>query len=105
MRRVGRVVLDPDLAQPEPLGQPIGADQRRDPGGERRARRLLERQEVDVAPDVLWAGLDATPRPGGIEPGEVVGDLERPEAGVADVAGLERVLGMTFLALERLGGH
>ena len=40
-----------------------------------------------------------------IESAQVVADLERPEAVLAHVAGLERVALMTFLALERLDGH
>ena len=42
VRRVGGVVLDPELAQAEPLGEAVGADQRRQAGLERvagRARR------------------------------------------------------------------
>ena len=33
--RIGRVVLDPELAQAEALGEPVGANQRRQPGLER----------------------------------------------------------------------
>src|SRR5205823_4405630 len=57
------------------------------------------------APDVHRAGLEPAARLLGIEAREVVGHLERPEAHVADVAGFERVLGMTFLALKRLCRH
>ncbi len=35
VRRVGGVVLDPDLADAELLGEPIGADERRQPGLDR----------------------------------------------------------------------
>ena len=63
VRRVRGVVLDPDLAQAEALGEPVGADQRRAAGGQAAARRRAggraglvgERQEVRVAPDVLRA--------------------------------------------------
>ena len=36
--RVGGVVLDPDLAQPQPLGEAVGADQRRAAGRQPDAR-------------------------------------------------------------------
>ena len=39
VRRVGRLVLDPELAEAEPLGQAIGAHERRQAGRQRRARR------------------------------------------------------------------
>ena len=95
VRRVGGVVLHPHLAEAEALGQPIGADQRRQAGRQRRLRRGLERQEVGVAPDGLRAGLDPTAQPVDVDLIGVarVGDLERPEAALAHVAGLERVFG------------
>ena len=61
VRRVGGVVLDPDLVEAEPLGEPVGADQRRAARGQAGARGRAtgrpgcrrERQEVGVTPDVL----------------------------------------------------
>src|SRR5215204_2350184 len=100
MRRVGGVVLDPDLAQPEALGQPVGLHQRRDAGRESGLRPLLEGQEVRVAPDVLRAALDAALDLRGVEAGEVVGHLERAETYVADVASRQLVTLAAFLALE-----
>jgi hypothetical protein len=57
--RVGGVVLDPDLAQTERLGQTRSADERRAAGRQRVLRRALEREEVGVAPQVLRPRLDA----------------------------------------------
>jgi hypothetical protein len=59
MRRVGGVVLDPELADAELLGQLVGADQRGPAGAERRVR-MLDGQEIGVAPDRVRTGLDAT---------------------------------------------
>jgi hypothetical protein len=102
VRGVGGVVLHPDLAQPEPVGQAVGTDERGDPRRERRARLLLEREKVRVAPDRLRARLDPSLGLGGVEPREVVTHLKRPEALLAHVASLERVARPTFLALKRL---
>ena len=65
--RVGGVVLDPELGlDPEPLGQAVGAQQRRQARLQRVAGAPLEGEEVGVAPDPLRAGLDPPlrPRPG-----------------------------------------
>src|SRR5205085_10826052 len=104
VRGVRRVVLDPHLPQAEPLGEPVGAQQRRETGLEPAARDLLQRQEVRVAPDRVRAGLDPPARSRRVPLGAArrVGDLERAEAALADVAGAEWVLGPTFLARERL---
>ena len=100
MGRVGGVVLDPELAEAEALGQAVGADQRRQPRLERIARALRERQEVGIAPDPGGPGLDLPLELGGVGAAEVVGDLQRAEARLADVAGVERVLGPALLALR-----
>ena len=55
VRRVGGVVLDEHLPHAEPLGQALGAHQRREAGLERDARPALEGQEVRVAPDRVRA--------------------------------------------------
>ena len=103
--RVGGVVLDVELADPERLGEPRRALERRQADRKAGRRRTLERQEVRVAPDRLRAGLDAPLDRGGVEAAQVVRDLERAEAALAHVASVERVGLMTFLALERLNGH
>ena len=116
VRRVGGVVLDPHLAQAEALGEAVGADQRRAAGRQPdargqppgRARRAAgERQEVGVAPDVLRAALDAAAQLADVAAGAavVIGDLQRPEALLADVQRLERVLGLALLALQMTCGH
>ena len=68
VRRVGGVVLDPQLGvEPELLGEPVGPDQRRQAGLQRVTRTADERQEVGVAPDPLRPGLDPPLRLGGVE--------------------------------------
>ena len=105
VRGVGGVVLHVQLADPEPLGQPVGLDQRRGARGERAGRLARVGQEVLVAPDRARTGLDLPPGGLDVELAVVVRDLQRAEAALADVASLQRVLLVTFLALKRLGGH
>ena len=88
--RVGGVVLDPELGvEPEALGEPVGAQQRRQPGLERIARAAGEGQEVGVAPDPLRARLDPPLRLGRVQRRVVVGHLEGAEAVVAEVVRAE----------------
>src|SRR5829696_305930 len=103
--RVCGVVLDPELAQSEPLRQPVGADQRRQPRLERIPGAPLEGQEIGVAPDSSRTRLDLPAGLLSVEVREVVGDLERTEALLAHVASVERVLGPAFLALEGFDCH
>ena len=83
--RVGGVVLDPELAQPELGRQAVGPHQRGEAGAEIHRRGVVDREQVPVAPDGAGTGLDALPAHRGGDPLVVVGDLERPEAVVADV--------------------
>src|SRR5205823_6302545 len=105
MRGVRRVVLDPHVPQPKRLGQPVDPDQRGQ-AGRQLAARWPHGQEVAVAPQRVRPGLDAPAQLGGIGalPG-CVGDLERPEALLAHVPRVERVVGLTFLAAKRLWRH
>ena len=85
---------------PRRCGQAIGADERRAAGGQAGAGarlRALERQEVVIAPDVLRPALDAPARVLDVLDVVLVGDLERPEAAIADVAGLEAVVRAALL--------
>src|SRR6516165_3640706 len=51
-------------------------------------------------------GLDPPAKPGGIGAGPLgVGHLERPEAVLADVPRLERIICLAFLATKRLWRH
>jgi hypothetical protein len=68
MGGVGGVVLDPELAEAESLGQPVGTQQRREPGPQRVPRPLGERQEVGIAPDVGGTGLDLAFRRRRVDP-------------------------------------
>src|SRR4051794_35703561 len=77
---VGGVVLDPQLTEPEALGEAVGAHQGRQPRLEWIAGALGEGQEVRIAPDPTRAGLDLAAGLAGVEIGKVVGDFERAEA-------------------------
>ena len=99
--RVGGVVLDPDLGvEPEALGEPVGAQQRRQAGLQRVAGATLEGEEVGVAPDSLRAGLDLPLGLDRVERGVVIGHLERAEAVLADVVGVQLVGRSALLALQ-----
>src|SRR5690348_3944898 len=65
----------------------------------------LEGEEVAITPDPLRAGLDPALHLLGVEPAEVVGDLEGAEAVFADVAGVQLVGGPALLALQALYWH
>ena len=86
VRRVGAVVLDPQLAHAERGGEVLRLAQRRHAGAEADAGGLVLTggQQAGVAPDALRTGLD---RGAGdaAQLLEVVADLERREALVADV--------------------
>src|SRR3954447_16345991 len=105
MRGIGGVVLDPDVVQPERRRETVGTNQGRQPGLERIARTLLERQEVRGAPDAARAGLDLAPRLGRVEIAEVIGDVERAEAPLAHVPRVERVSRLAFPTDQSLWCH
>jgi len=99
VRRIGGVVLDPDLPQTELVGEAIGAQQRGPPRGQRPARGRGYGQKVPVAPDRVRSGLD--PAAQLIRIGVTtrrIGDLERTEAPLADVARVERIGCPAFFA-------
>src|SRR5262249_4051598 len=64
-----------------------------------------EGQEVRVSPDAPGSRLDLPARLLRIEVGEVVGDLEGPEALLTDEAGIERIALPALLAFQRLDCH
>ena len=106
VRRVGRVVLDPQPAgEAELLGQPVGAHQRRQAGVEAHpaGRVVADGQQRDVAPDVLRARLDllAGHRPHQLG---VVVDLQRAEALGTGVLGDQPERGAAVAADEAAGG-
>ena len=105
VRRVGGVVLHEHLPHAERLGEPRRPLERRQTDGQAGLRRSRERQEIGVAPDRLRARLDLPLYRRGVEAAVVVGHLERPEALLAHVASVERIGGVTFLALKRLNWH
>ena len=98
--RVGRVVLDPQLAEPELRGQPVGPDQGREARPEVHRGGVADRQQVGVAPDRPGPGLDPLTGDGGGHPLVVVGDLERPEAEVTHVERFRRIGTATFTTAQ-----
>jgi hypothetical protein len=103
--RVGGVVLDPQLPEPEALGEPVGPDQGRQPRLEWITGTLGEGEEVGVAPDASRARLDLAAGLAWIEIGEVVRDLQRTEAALADKSSLQRVARFALLADQCLQRH
>jgi hypothetical protein len=103
--RVGGVVLDPQLPEPEAFGEPVRTHQGRQPRLERIAGALGEGEEVRVAPDASRAGLDLAAGLAWIEVGEVVRDLERTESALADKPSLQRVARFALLADQCLQRH
>ena len=59
---VDRVVLDVELADAEPRGEPVGPDERREAGVEPGARLAVDRQQLAIAPEVLRPALDQLAR-------------------------------------------
>ncbi len=117
VRRVGGVVLDPDLAQARGArrgGRPGSAacSRRAGPRGRRRAsrRRAARRRAAGSRRSARCSAGPAWMRRRGaagspVEPRVVVGDLERTEAALADVARVQRVLGLALSALQGCGSH
>src|SRR5262249_31576235 len=94
--------LQPELADAEFVGEPVGADERREARGEPLLGGRSDREQVGVAPDRRRAGLDLLAR-GGLVPGVHRG--EWPPAAGADADGLEGVVGLTVAATECGGGQ
>src|SRR5262249_35431639 len=92
------VVLDPDLAEAEALSQAWGADEGRQSGLEGRAGRIVERQEVRVAPDPVRSRLDLAARLLRVDCREVIRDLQWPEAALAHIACFGRICRVALLA-------
>ena len=61
-RMVDRVVLDVQLADAEPRGEPVGAHERREAGVQAGPRLALDRQQLAIAPEVLRAGSRSAAR-------------------------------------------
>src|SRR5262249_17302890 len=94
---VHRVVLDVELADAEPPGEPIASDERRESGIESGSWLAGDRQQLTVTPQVLRAPLDRVA--GQRDRVVVVHRLERAEALVADVGrggGKRRLAEMTL---------
>ena len=100
------VVLEPQLAQAQLGGQPVGPHQGGEAGAQVDGAVVDGRQQVGVAPDRRRPGRDRLPGGGGGDGLVVVGDLERPEAAVAHVERLRREGAPTLTTSETLDeGH
>src|SRR5262249_15188969 len=99
---VDRVVLDIELTQTEAIGEPRAADERREPPVKAGLRLAGDRQQLTVAPHVLWPPVDVLP--GQPHRRVVVDRLERPETLLADVGrfgGKGRLAQMALQSDER----
>src|SRR5947209_6659923 len=106
MGRVGGLVLDPQLPEPEPLRQAVDAQERRETRGQDASPRRLHGQKVAVAPQRLRSCLNPAPQLGWIRAGTAgVPHFERAEALLARVPGVEGILGLAFLTAKRLWRH
>ena len=105
VRRVRGLVLDPQLADPEALSEPLGLHERRPARGQRRARRAFQREELGVAPERVRPGLDPALERRRVLVRRRVGHLQRAEAAFADEARLERIGGLALLALQGICRH
>src|SRR5262249_17515485 len=97
-RMVHRVVLDVELADAEPIGEPVAADERREARVESRARLARYRQQLAIPPQVLRPPRDLIARQR--NRAVVVRRLERPETFVADVSGVCRERRLAQMALQ-----
>jgi hypothetical protein len=104
VRRVGGLVLDPQLAEPEALARRsartsgVSRSAARHAG---RARVAGSRRSARASP----ARLDPAPELVGARAGRPVGDLQRPEAALTDIERLEWIGGGALLALQGLCRH
>ena len=76
---VGGVVLDPDLTEAQLGREPIGTDQRREPGAEVDRRIAVQGQQIRVPPDAERPGGDRFAGDRRLDRVVVVGHLERAE--------------------------
>ncbi len=90
-RRVAGVVLDPQPVDAQHGREPVGGEERRGPHRQRPRRRRLDGEQLQVAPDARRASGDRLAGQGGAGDREVVGHLERPEAGGTHVGEPERL--------------
>jgi hypothetical protein len=105
VRRIRGVELQPELADPERLGEPRRRDERRAARRKALLRRRGDRQQVGVAPDRARTGLDALAGDDGALGIPVVDRVERAEAFRADPDRVEAVTGFTNPATECGSGH
>ena len=101
-RVVDRVVLDPEFANAEYLGEPIGLDERREADLQADGRIVRHGQQLAVAPHGFRARLNGGLGERLLDAVVIVGDFERAEVEFADVRCFERIFAAALAALERL---
>jgi hypothetical protein len=95
---VHRVILYIQLADTEALGEAVAAHQRRKSGVEPGARRIDDRQQLAIAPQVFRTALDLLARQANRR--VVIDRLERPQALLANVQGCGRELRLAQMTLQ-----
>src|ERR1043165_7188924 len=93
------VVLDVELFDAQHFAEAMGAHERREAGVEAGLGLAVDRQQLAVAPEVFRARGDLLARERFLDRVVVVDDLQRTEAGLADV---ERLFGVILAALAAL---
>ena len=90
-RRIAGVVLDEQAVQPERRRKPVGCQQRRRADGQPAGRWRIDGQQLEVAPDPGRTRRDRRTGEGRAGHRVVVLELERAEAGGADVGQPDRL--------------
>ena len=99
---VDRVVLDPELADAEALGEAVGLHQRRIAHLAADRRLAGDRQQLAIAPHGLGTREDGLPVQRAPDALVVIGDFEGTEIELTDVRGGQRIFATTLSALQRL---
>src|SRR5207247_1631140 len=97
-RMIHGVVFDVQLPDAEMRGEPIAADQRREPGIEPGSRLVDDGQQLRVSPKIFRTPLDLLARES--YRAVVVHRLERSEASIAHIQRLRRKRGLAQVTLQ-----
>src|SRR5712691_171706 len=95
---VDRIVLDVELADAEPIGKAVAADERRETGVEAGPRLAGDRQQLAITPQVLRPAFDLLARQR--DRAVVVNRLERAEALLTHVDCFGKERGLTEMTLQ-----
>src|SRR5579872_5058014 len=95
---VDAVVLDVQIVQTELAAQPFGAHKRRKAAVTPHRRLAIDRQQLLIPPHAAWTGLDRSAGYTPLDRVEIVYDLQRAEAKLADVDRRDGILLAAFAA-------